>query len=54
MTCCMLMTVLMSETIKGLGLSFLNGSRLLEQGFEGQPWENQGNGQWWHHKGWLV
>ena len=47
--------VLMSETIKGLRNKFLKWKKAFENmASESQPWENQGNGLRWYHKGWHA
>ena len=50
MSCCMLITVLMSETI-----DVFKSVHKIEGFFESKDLNNsQGNGQWQHHKEWPV
>ena len=47
--------VMMSETIEGLRNKFSKWKEYYEsKGLKAKPWENQGNGQQWHHTGWHV
>ena len=47
--------VLMSETVEGLMDKFLKWKEAFEsKGLKVNLGKNQGNGQQWYHKGWLV